>query len=425
MSDSCNPGKPVDNAVGADPASGTDLNTILLAIKGLETSIQTKLDAISSHITELETNLVDGSEVNSTPRKHNPVTAAVTTVTTTTVSASTSNYSTLGSMFGSTPVVTSLKPYFTANPSGKHPLNDSEDDESVSSKPKKKIKKSKTKKSKVSTDESEPSHDEGHQVSQADLQMQELMKEYAASKPKYLEDLTTDSIQAPLAQLLQTWFWTVYSKDEVKTELSKPLHPANADALIPPKINEAVYHSLLPAALTKDFPSRFIQNAFMKAAQPFAIVWATLIQLENHLKLQGQSLQVPCSDNFTVDFLHLRRQMDQGLRLLGIANSQMVVHRKDILAQFLNRDFKKLCKPHVPFDQWMFSSNLKTLLEDTICVNRMVQQNKPQPVYKKSFSRGHGALRASAQIKEDFPSQEGKDSEEAGSKEPIPSPNSS
>ena len=92
--------------------------------------------------------------------------------------------------------------------------------------------------------------------------------------------------------------------------------------------------------------------------------------------------------------------MDQGLRLLGIANSQMVVHRKEILSNFLNKDFKKICKSHVAFDQWMFGSNLKALLEDTVQVNKLVQQNKPpqftsSPSTSCPFSRGRGGQRGS------------------------------
>ena len=215
----------------------------------------------------------------------------------------------------------------------------------------------------------------------------------------------------------------MYSKEEVKSELAKPFRPGNADALIPPKINEAVYRSLNPAALTKDLPTRFVQNAFMKASQPFVHVWSTLIKIEANLKAANSPCQIPCSDDFTVDFMQLHKQMDQGLRLLGIVNSQMVVHCKDVLAQFLKKDFKKLCKPHVPFDQWMFSSNLKTLLDDTIRVNRMVQQNKAQPIFKKSFSQGCGPLkvRDPTEVKADFSNKEAEDLEEAGSKTTISS----
>ena len=93
-----------------------------------------------------------------------------------------------------------------------------------------------------------------------------------------------------------------------------------------------MFRSLESHALSKDMPCRFIQNAFMKGTQPLVIVWETLIQLENYLKTSGKNLQVKFSNNLTIDFQQLRKLLDQSLRLLGIANSQMVVHRKDILS---------------------------------------------------------------------------------------------
>ena len=111
-------------------------------------------------------------------------------------------------------------------------------------------------------------------------------------------------------------------------------------------------------------------------------------------------LSVTFSPTLSVDFQQLRKHMDQGLHLLGIANSQMVMHRKEVLSNFLNKDFKKICKSHVAFDQWMFGSNLKTLLEDTARVNKLVQQNKPtfsqqQSSFSKPFFQGRGGPRGS------------------------------
>ena len=373
MTDS-RPGKPSDTAIGADPAA-SDLSKILTAIQDFKTLTDVKCADLTTRLDDLEKDIVDGSEINSVPTTSSPGFSP----TTTTVTPASSNVGNLASLFAPQPTSAVASPF-----AGKHFLgHDSDEDHQ----PKKKCKKSKSKILHDSSEESDPSNNEADQI---DPELQDLMREYEASKPKYLEDPTTTDIAAPLATLLQTWFWSIYSK-EVKNELAKPLRPSNANALIPTKINEAVFRSLQPAALTKDLPSRFIHNAFMKASQPFVVVWSTLIKRETFLKSQNNPLQFVFSDGSTVDFLHLRKQMDQGLRILGIANSQMVVHRKDILAQFLNKDFKKLCKPHVPFDQWMFSTNLKGLLEDTIRVNRMVQQNKGQPILaKKPFFRGRG-----------------------------------
>ena len=243
--------------------------------------------------------------------------------------------------------------------------------------------------------------------------MEELVNEWKASQPKYLEDPVTTAIPPPLAKTLETWFWSVYSKEEVKNELAKTLRPENATALIPTRINEAVFHSLEARALSKDMPCRFIQNAFMKATQPLVTVWDTLIQLENHLKTSGKNLQVRFTNNLTIDFQQLRKLLDQSLQLLGIANSQMVKHRKDILSQFLNKDFRKICRSHVPFDQWMFGSNLRTLLEDIAHVNPLVQQNKPtqNPSTRGSFSRGRGNQPAQRGFQRGrFPKQQGRGS---------------
>ena len=389
--------KSSDQADGVNPASGapTDLTAILLAIQGLKASTDAKLGNLTDRIKDLEDDLAS-SETHSNPAKVVPVTLSLFTSVTTT-STSTSGFHQLFTQPTLT-LDTAGASLQDSNPAQgrKHAMSD--DDEEQQSKPKKsKIKHSKVKSSKKTPTSSDSDHNTEDDITNpqkaaTDQQMLELMQEYESSKLKYLEDPVTVSIQDPLANLLETWFWNIYSKDEAKTELAKPLRPGNALALIPTRINKAVFRSLNPQTLTKYLPSRFIHNDFMKASHPLAIVWSTLITLENHLKATNMSLQVQCNPGLTVDFVALQKQMDQGLRLLGIANSQMVVHCKETLSHFLNKDFKKLCKPHVPFDQWMFSSNLKTLLEDTIHVNCMVQQNKPpQPTPKKTvFSPGQG-----------------------------------
>ena len=386
-----------DTAVPASQPS--DLATILAAIQGLEQSTNTQISQLSTRLGDLERDLAENSHDESNHGKTVPgLSATVTTTTITTASAGFQSF-----LAGSIPsvgssVITSrqflptsvTQAAFPASSFSKdrHLLSDHDSDCASPKRPKKKKRKKKPQSS--SDDHSSSEHSDPKQKL-LDEQMEELMKDYDTSKPKYLEDPTTDEIPTPLANILETWFWSVYSKEEVKAELQKPLRPSNANALISTKINEAVFRSLNPAALQKDMNIRFIQNAFMKASQPFASVWATLISLETHLKAKGSDLQFVC-DDLSIDFLQLRKNLDQGLRLLGIANSQMVVHRKEILAQFLHKDFKKLCKSHVPFDQWMFSSNLKGLLEDTIRVNQMVQQNKPTTpqVPKKGYGHGRG-----------------------------------
>ena len=348
----------------------TAINAIADKVDSFKTSTTDLINGVNQRITTLEKDLADGS---TTGDNQDNTTLGLSSLFKT-------NPSTLSTSVLSSPLRSSMS-------AKRHFLSDDDDNQSKPKKKKSKKKKKPTPSSSDSSSDSKQDH--------LDPFMQEIMQEYEVTKPKYLEDPTTASIQVPLATMLETWFWSVYSNEEVKNELCKTSRPANAPALIPTKINEAIFRSLSPQALTKDMPTRFIQNAFMKAAQPVSIVWDTLIQFENHLKATQTPMSHKFSDSLTVDFQLLRKHLDQALRLLGIANSQMVVHRKEILSQFLNKDFKKICKKHIAFDQWMFGSNLKTLLEDTARVNRLVQQNKPQPASPPPskttfFRRGRG-----------------------------------
>ena len=334
-----------DTAVPASQPS--DLATILAAIQGLEQSTNTQISQLSTHLGDLECDLAENFHDESNHGKTVPgLSATVTTTTITTASAGfqsflASSIPSVGSsvipsrQFLQTPLTQSAFGT-TSFSKDKHLLSDHDSDCASPKRPRKKKKKKKPPQS--SSDDDSSSEQSDPEKKLLDEQMEELMKDYDTSKPKYLEDPTTDEIPTPLAIILETWFWSVYSKEEVKAELQKPLRPSNANALIPTKINEPVFQSLNPAALQKDMNIRFIQNAFMKASQPFASIWATLISLETHLKAKGSDLQFVC-DDLSIEFLQLRKNLDQGLHLLGIANSQMVIHRKEILAQFLHKDF--------------------------------------------------------------------------------------
>ena len=319
-----------------DAVSSSDTSKILLAIKDLQTNTTVQIQNLTTRIDDLEHDIADGSEhgdfLKNTVTTAAPVTpsfASVFTSLTTPVST-----------------VPSSLLHGVDSSASKHQYHDESDSDShkwpktLNSADVKSSKKHKHKKKSPPSDSDDDFSDNPDSAAVHE-QMVELMNEYAGSNPKYLEDPTTTDIPQPLADILGTWFWSIYSKKEVKAELAKPLHPGNAPALIPTKINEAVFRSLSTPAIIKNMPTHFIQNAFMKSSQLFAVVWSTIIALENHLKAINQPLQILVSDTFSIDFLQLRKLLDQGLCLLGIANSQMVVHHKDVLAQFLHKDFKK------------------------------------------------------------------------------------
>ena len=182
-------------------------------------------------------------------------------------------------------------------------------------------------------------------------------------RPPNLSILRTSDISPKLVPILERWFWSYYSSDEIKTELDKVKCPANCPSLIPVKINEeSVWSIFSTPAPGKDLTPRFIHNAFMKASQLLTFVWAQIIQLETFCKKQEQPMVLNLENGISLDFVEIHKSLDQSLHLLGIANSQMVQLRKDILKPFLNDDFKKLCCPHIPFSQWMFGDDFKKIV---------------------------------------------------------------
>ena len=229
---------------------------------------------VTKHISDLEKDIIDGSSLTSSNDKdnekdldyQNPFPSLLD-----------------GSSLNTDPQHTGTKPYHNAV-TGKPFLtgfSTSDDDvppkkrktvpvngfndESIFSK-RKRNKESKQGKSSSTRGDSSSEDD----VDDIDPQMHDLMFEYQASKSKYLEDPTSPPLPDPLAKILETWFWSIYSKDEVKAELAKSVRPENAHALIPTCINETVFHAISPAGLSKDMPYRFIQNAFMKTSQPLS-----------------------------------------------------------------------------------------------------------------------------------------------------------
>ena len=142
-------GKPGDGATGAVPASATDLNAIFIAIKGLETSTNTQLNAITARIDDLEKDLAEGSDVVSQSGKNVPVTSSGVASTTATVTQS-STHTPFNTLLTVKPVHVNTNPLLTPVV-GKRPLqSDVDSEDNISSKrKKKKAKKSWSKKSHI------------------------------------------------------------------------------------------------------------------------------------------------------------------------------------------------------------------------------------------------------------------------------------
>ena len=121
----------------------------------------------------------------------------------------------------------------------------------------------------------------------------------------------------------------------------------------------------------------------MKGAQPIAIVWSKVINaitsLQTYKGDDNPFLMV--TPKLSLNLLQMKAELDLGLRLLGMANSQLGFRRRLSLKQHLSPGFCWLCDEHNALNQWMFGGNIKSMIEDTMRVNHMMQQ---------AAGRGHG-----------------------------------
>ena len=91
------------------------------------------------------------------------------------------------------------------------------------------------------THENEQGSEEADQNEQ---QLDKIKAEYEATKPRVLEDVTTEPIPHQLASTLETWMWKRYNSDEIKAAQEKARRSNNATVLIPLKMEDEIYHAL-------------------------------------------------------------------------------------------------------------------------------------------------------------------------------------
>ena len=207
-----------------------------------------------------------------------------------------------------------------------------------------------------------------------DKEMQAIAKEYEDCKPRVLEDCTTDPMPGPLASTLETWMWKKYNTDEIKKAQEKARRCSNATALIPLKIEEEVFYALDNKGKALDARYRFIQNALMKGCQPIANAWQKIITGITHMQRhrKDDDPMISLTPDFFIDIMQIKAELDLGLQLLGMANSQLGFRRRFTLRRHIAPGYKRLCDDHHPMNQWMFGGNIKATIEDMTRVNRMM-----------------------------------------------------
>ena len=189
-----------------------------------------------------------------------------------------------------------------------------------------------------------------------------LQQKYVDQGPKATDDITTDPIPPVLANILNIWFRSIFTNEEICAKLLLARRPSNATALKPIMINKEVYRSLSREDKERDRPLKCVANAVCKGSQPLVSLWCALTQGESKIQefeKHQNSVNLPLPDGSVLPVTEIVGWLDLALQLLGIANIQISQKRRLDLRYKLAISAKDLANHSQPFTDFLFGNNIK------------------------------------------------------------------
>ena len=208
---------------------------------------------------------------------------------------------------------------------------------------------------------------------------------YAAPGPKSAQEVLGPKLQDGASEYFHNIFHSIYSRKEVKEKLEAVPHPQNCSALKPVMINKEIYSRMSEKERKLDEPMKYISNGVMKASQPLAAAWNSLLMVEDALRAEkGKQLdseshvELQVTKKKVLDLTQVIEQLDQALVILGMTNCQVVQKRHWELKYKLAPEYKDLANKSQPFTEFLLGDNIK---------EAVVESKKERQL---SFSATHG-----------------------------------
>lgn len=132
--------------------------------------------------------------------------------------------------------------------------------------------------------------------------------------------------------------------------------PSNCEGLVTVKLNQLVWDIVSPAARSRDKKLQSIETSIVKSASILAKV------VDKAAKVENKAQQSGCELGYFID------GCNDALALLGHANRQVNMARRDFLKPELRNEYAHLCTHSLPFTNQLFGDDLsKTAKEIEEC----------------------------------------------------------
>ena len=214
---------------------------------------------------------------------------------------------------------------------------------------------------------------------QVDLQsVDELFDEGLAS---FAQDLATDEDVGPdmnpqLANIFTNLLGKKLSDEKVKQKIEENPPPRNIPLLHPPRVNECIWELLKAAPRSTDIRMRKIQVRLTRGLVALARLTEEVVKA----KKRGTSPDLQ-------EYLNMSLQ---AFALIGNANYELSLRRRETLRSQLNPQYSRLCYPSTPVTTDLFGDDITKLVEDITKVQKL-GANLAGRNRNNNNSYGHGS----------------------------------
>ncbi|XP_071794416.1 uncharacterized protein [Asterias amurensis] len=179
----------------------------------------------------------------------------------------------------------------------------------------------------------------------------------------YAEDApTADAVNDKLAKVVDKMVRHKLPEDKAVEKLQTIQRPTNVKNLECTRVNPEIWSSLKPKTRSQDIKFQKVQQALLKGIIP-------VVGVINSLMSRPAATDPPTQVN--PDFKVEITKLLDAVAIIGHANQELNVRRRDLIKPDLNKQFSGLCSPHVPVTGFLFDDDLPQQCKDIQQTNKI------------------------------------------------------
>ena len=175
------------------------------------------------------------------------------------------------------------------------------------------------------------------------------------------EEHTDKDVSEDLAKLVNKPWSEKLTTDKLSERLKKHSRPGNLQNLTVPRVNPEIWANMNHTGKRADIRAANTQNIVSKVGSVLAKCTDTLLTARNNKQSREMNLDELIGSN------------TDALALLGHAQYELSMKRRDAIRPSLNKDYTGLCSQNVPVTSLLFGDDLQQQLNTIKASNKITQ----------------------------------------------------